>query len=208
MWTWSLNWGEITPRIVIGSCPMTPDDLARIQAEARVSATLSLQHDECLGYWRIHYEQMETRGAALGLTMVRCPIRDFDVPDQRRRLPRAVAALARLQAQGHRTYVHCTAGLGRSPLTVLGYLTLVDGLAPEQAIGVIHAGRDGAAPAWEAYHGCRKDLVARHRWQILGRAYQLYRSGSEGGPRQHWARAEREVIRSVLLGADGQDAEP
>jgi hypothetical protein len=167
---------------------------------------LSLQHDDCLGYWRIHYEQLRTRGIELGLTMVRCPLRDFDIPDQRQHLPQAVAALARLQAQGHRTYVHCTAGLGRSPLTVLGYLTLVDGLSPEQAIGLIHAGREGAVPAWEAYHGCRRDLVAKHRGKILRRAYQLYRQGSEGGPREHWARAQREVIRSVLLESSQHDA--
>ena len=35
MWTWSLNWGDITPQIVIGTCPMTPDDLETIRTEAR-----------------------------------------------------------------------------------------------------------------------------------------------------------------------------
>ncbi len=46
MWTWSLNWGEITPRILIGTCPMTPADLDRIRAGADVSALLSLQHND------------------------------------------------------------------------------------------------------------------------------------------------------------------
>ena len=48
MWTWSLNWDEITPRIVIGTCPMTPDDLDVICAEAGLSldATLMRVADE------------------------------------------------------------------------------------------------------------------------------------------------------------------
>ena len=58
MWTWSLNWGEVTPHIVIGACPMTPDDLKLIHAGAGVSAVLSLQHDDCLAYWGIDYTQM------------------------------------------------------------------------------------------------------------------------------------------------------
>jgi len=50
MWTWSLNWGEITPKIVSGTCPMEPDDLRRIREGAGVSAVFSLQHDDCHAY--------------------------------------------------------------------------------------------------------------------------------------------------------------
>jgi hypothetical protein len=124
MWTWSLNWNEITPHIVIGTCPMRPDDLVRIRKEAEVSALLSLQHDDCLAYWGIDYSQMQGKAAEIGLALRRWPIRDFDINDMRRQLPSAVSTLAALQATGHRTYVHCTAGLGRSALVVLGYLTL------------------------------------------------------------------------------------
>ena len=199
MWTWTLNWGEVSPHIVIGSCPMTPDDLLRIHAGAGVSAVLSLQHDDCLAYWGIDYTQMRRAGEALGLTMARCPIRDFDIPDMRRRLPDAVAALAGLQARGHRTYVHCTAGLGRGPLTVLGYLTLVEGRDPEDAIRLILEGRAGAVPAWEAYLGCCEDLLARHRQAIEQRAYELYQQGVHGNAQADWNQAQAEVLRAALL---------
>ena len=199
MWTWSLNWGDITPHIVIGSCPMTPDDLLEISAEADVSAVLSLQHDECLAYWEIDYAQMLRAGSELGLALVRCPIRDFDVPDMRRRLPDAVRALACLQAGRHRTYVHCTAGLGRAPLTVLGYLALVEGYDPEEAIRLILDGRAGAVPAWEAYHGCCEDLVSRHREAIERRAYELYLDEAHGNAQADWHQAQAEVLRSVLI---------
>ena len=200
MWTWSLNWNEVTQHIVIGSCPMRPDDMGRIQKEAGVSALLSLQHDDCLKYWGIDYPQMQNKAAEIGLTLARRPIRDFDITDMRRQLPSAVSGLAALLAQGHRTYVHCTAGLGRSPLVVLGYLTLVDGRDPEEAIAMILDSRTGAVPAWEAYRGCRYDLVEANRNKIEQRAYELYEQGINDDMQTDWRQAEREVLRNVLSG--------
>jgi hypothetical protein len=203
MWTWSLNWGEITPKILVGTCPMTTADLDRIGAEAGVSAVLSVQHDDCLAYWDIDYAEMRTHGEKLGLRMARSPMRDFDIPDQRRNLARAVRALADLRSDGHRTYVHCTAGLGRAPLTVLSYLIWVECLSPEEAIGLIHCGRPDAVPAWEAHHGCRADLVERHRARIEERAYALSqaRPDGQGDAQSDWLQAEVEILRTLLLGA-------
>jgi hypothetical protein len=177
---------------------MTPTDLGRIRDGAGVSALLSLQHDDCLTYWGIDYSAMRRHGADLGLMMQRCPVRDFDIPDQRARLPHAVAALIRLQSAGHRTYVHCTAGLGRAPLTVLGYLAWIEGLSPECAIGLIHAARPGAVPAWEAYHGCRDDLVVQNRARIEARAYERHEADRRCSALENWTAAEAEVLRAVL----------
>ncbi|MEW8628274.1 MAG: dual specificity protein phosphatase family protein [Candidatus Thiodiazotropha sp.] len=199
MWTWSLNWGEVTPSLIIGSCPMKPADQRRIKAETGATAALSLQHDECLAYWGIRYEEMQRAGEKSGMTMVRYPMRDFDIEAQRRRLPGAIASLANLQNLHHRTYVHCTAGLGRSPLTVLGFLTLVEGLDPEQAIRMIKKARPGAVPAWEAYHGCRADLLRQFHNQIEQHAYGLYQAGINENALQDWKQAEAEVLRRELL---------
>ena len=199
MWTWSLNWGEVTPHLVVGTCPMIPHDVKRIRDEAAVSAMLSLQHDACLAYWHIDFIQLRAAASRLGLVMGRQPIRDFDLEDMRCRLPLAIALLARLQADGHRTYVHCTAGLGRAPLTVLGYLTLIEGLDPEAAIRLILAARPGAVPAWEAYHGCIRDLTDRHRTAIERRAYALYDQGVHGNAGADWRQAQAEVLRDALL---------
>jgi hypothetical protein len=200
MWTWSLNWGEITPRILVGSCPMTTADLDRIGAEAGASAVLSVQHDDCLAYWDIDYPEMRTHGENVGLRMARSPMRDFDISDQRRNLARAVRTLADLQSNGHRSYVHCTAGLGRAPLTVLSYLVWIEGLSAEEAIGLIHRGRPGAVPAWEAHQGCRADLVERYRPRIEERAYMLSQTRSgDGDAQSDWLQAEVEVLRAVLV---------
>jgi hypothetical protein len=204
-WNWSLNWGEITPRIVIGTCPITPGDLGRIKAEASASAVLSLQHNDCLAYWRIDYSQMQHEAQKLELTMRRCPIRDFDIRDMQRWLPDAVALLAGLQTAGHRTYVHCTAGLGRAPLVVLGYLTLVERATPDQAISQILEGRPRAVPAWEALHGARADLIAQFRRSIERVAYELYEQCLNTNGVEDWYQAEAEVLRSVLSNWDPSD---
>jgi hypothetical protein len=197
-WTWSLNWGQITDYIVIGTCPMAPDDLRRIQSEAEVSGVLSLQHDDCLSYRGIDYARMYRTGTKLGLLMERCPIRDFDVPDIRRRLPAAISMLVNMLAHGHRVYVHCTAGMGRSPVVVLGYLSLVEGYSPSDAIRTILEGRPGSVPAWEAYYGCLEDLGARYRQDIEQRAYELYELGAHGKADTDWFQAQSEILCSIL----------
>jgi hypothetical protein len=95
--------------------------------------------------------------------------------------------------------VHCTAGLGRAPLTVLGYLTLVAGHDPEDVIQWILRGRPDAVPAWEAYRGCIGDLVERHRGRIERRAYRLFERGVPGGSQEHWSLAQAEVLKAVLV---------
>jgi len=131
--------------------------------------------------------------------MARCPIRDFDIADMRRCLPRAVTELAALRVQGHRVYVHCTAGMGRGPLTVLAYLTLVEAYSPEAAISLIHAARPGAVPAWEAFHGCCEDLADGHQEAIEKRAYELHQQRIHQDADADWHQAQAEVLRSVLL---------
>jgi hypothetical protein len=177
---------------------MEPGDLTRIKAGTTVSAVLSVQHDECLTYWGIDYTRMIAEGEELGLTMARHPIRDFDIVDQRKNLPVAVAKLAQLRSADHRVYVHCTAGMGRAPLVALGYLTLVERIDPEAAIHKILAGRPVAVPSWEAYHGAREDLVARFRPTIERRAYELYERGVHGDARADWCEAEADVLSGAL----------
>ncbi len=177
---------------------MTLSDIDHIHRQAKTSALLSLQHDECLAAFRIDYPAQQRYGERLGLTMARCPIRDFDPPDMRQRLPAATRRLAGLLAHGHRVYVHCTAGIGRAPLTVLAYLTLVEGRPLEQATALLARERRCATPNWEAYYGCRDDLVGQYREQIARCAFELYERGVNANALEDWRQAEAEVIRAAL----------
>jgi atypical dual specificity phosphatase len=177
---------------------MASADLQRISEKTGVSSVLSLQHDECLAFWGIDYESMQRTAEALGLIMVRCPIRDFDLEDMRRQLPTAVKMLSRIIGGGHRVYVHCTAGMGRAPLTVLGYLSIVEGYHPDEAIQLILASRPEAVPAWEALEGCVADLTAQHWEAINRRAYELYAQEINGDAHSDWVQAQAEILRTAL----------
>lgn len=203
MWTWTLNWGEVREDIVIGSCPITLADIDRIQEIVRATAILSVQTDECRARFNISHEQHQRYGEQIGLLMVNAPMRDFDPPDQRLQLPRAVTALTRLLADGHRVYVHCTAGINRSPLTVLGYLSFVETRPAEEALALIRRGRPEAEPYWDTYQGCRRDLAECHRSAISERAWELSRRHPERPSDVNWRQAEREVIREAFTANPG-----
>ena len=112
------------------------------------------------------------------------PLRDFDPDAQRRGLPDAVRALATLLARGHRTYVHCTAGVNRGPLVVLGYLTFVEGMPVDDALALIRRARPEAAPYRDAYDGCRTDALAAAGAEraAAGREREVLRRAFSGGP--------------------------
>ena len=202
MWTWSLNWGEITPSIVIGSCPMTAADLECIVAANRITALLSLQHDDCLAYWDIDYPGMVATARRMNVIMARCPIRDFDIADMRKRLPEAVSMLAGLIGSERRTYVHCTAGMGRAPLTVLGYLIWVAGYNREEAIRLILQERPEAVPAWEAFDDAETDLEKCYRREIKALAYKLHEAGVNADPGADWHQAKTRILREKLATGD------
>jgi len=198
-WRCKLNWDIVRHDLVLGSCPLDVADLDSLRLEARVSAVLSLQHDECLAEHRIDYPHHVRHGRKLGLTMERCPLRGFDPDDQRRTLPAAVRALRDLLRQGHRVYVHCTAGINRSSLVVLAYLTLIEGAGVEDAMMLLLHARPEVCPTWEAYHGCRRDLTARHEDRIRRRAFDLGQRQPQRGALDHWLQAEREIWREALI---------
>jgi predicted protein tyrosine phosphatase len=198
MWTWTLNWGEVREDLLIGSCPVTLADLDHVREATRASALLSVQTDECRARFDVAHDAQRRHGERCGLVMVNTPMRDFDAADQRRKLPQAVAALTRLLADGHRVYVHCTAGINRSPLTVLAYLSFVESHPVDQALALIRRGRPQAEPYWDAYLGCRQDLVERYRNAISHRALRLFQQHPGRPADINWYEAERRVIRDAF----------
>lgn len=103
-----------------------------------------------------------------------------------------------LLRQGHRVYVHCTAGINRAPLVVLTYLTLVEGIGLEEAMTLLLRARPEVCPTWEAYHGCRQDLTTRYEERIRRRAFELSQQHPEHCAAIHWLQAERMIWREAL----------
>ncbi len=198
MWNWSLDWDEITDTIVIGTCPMDGEDLEAVTRSENISAVLSLQHPDDLTYWDIDIDEIRTAADQLDLAYQRCPIRDFDIEHMRTQLPEAVSRLTELQENKNRTYVHCTAGRGRAPLTTLAYLVLIEGYDREDAIQTLLQARPEVVPSWEAFEGCVYDLTEQHRQEIEKRAYELYQQDRNEEARADWYQAQDEILETVL----------
>ncbi len=198
MWAWTLNWGEIRRDLVIGSCPIRPSDIDRIHDDTGVSAVLSVQTEECRTALGIDYNELEEHASSRGLLLLNAPMRDFDGEDQRKRLPCAVQRFGELLTGGHRTYVHCTAGINRAPLVALAYLTFVEGMAVPDAVALINRGRPEASPYWDAYYGCRDDALALHRAAVALRAWNLSQANPGQTSDGNWFQAEQEILREAF----------
>jgi len=132
---------RILPKLLVGSCPQVFDDIDRLKHEYAVTAVLNLQTEDDFAYWGIAWEQMEEYYQAHGIAVRRVPVRDFDADDLRRRLPSAAQAAHELLEAGHTLLVHCSAGVNRSPSTVIAYLHWYQGMELSEAVQAVTSRR-------------------------------------------------------------------
>jgi len=77
---------------------------------------------------------------------VHFPIHDFNAEDLEEKLHGAALALKNLRDQGRSVYVHCTAGMGRAPATVVVYLCLFEGWEPMECDAFLKSYRKVCVP--------------------------------------------------------------
>eukprot|EP01079_Euglenida_sp_SAG-EU17-18_P001463 gene1463-2793_t len=113
--------------VTVGSMPQGPADVDRLAA-AGITMILCLQEDRDIQHWRVNLQSIQLRAQQLGIAHTREPLPDFDAEVLRKRLPYAVRHLAAALDQGScasgsppKAFVHCNAGLGRSPAVALAY---------------------------------------------------------------------------------------
>jgi len=114
-----MNWTQITPQIFVGPCPFDPDDFHFMKTKS-VTAILSLLTEE--DALQLDMTNENSYAASADLAFRNVPVSDFDDLDLKRKLPACVEALDDLLQQGHTVYIHCTAGVNRSPTVVAAYL--------------------------------------------------------------------------------------
>jgi len=73
---------------------------------------------------------------------VHVPVIDFDRAELRRKLPQCVAALSDLLDAGEPVYLHCTAGVNRSPTVAAAFLHWKRGWDLDQAVAHLQAVRN------------------------------------------------------------------
>lgn len=158
-----LYYHEIVDNLICGSQPRNSDDVQYLHDNERVTTILNLQQDKDLQYWGVDFGALHQRASQLGMRLVRRPARDFDPNSLRSGLPSAVAALERALSEGHRVYVHCTAGLGRAPAVCIAFLYWFRELQLDEAYSHLTAIRP-CGPKRDAIRGATYDLMTRGDW--------------------------------------------
>jgi len=125
----------VTPSLLVGPAPCDSEEYEELKAE-RVTAILSLQSEEDLDDRTPADVKKAAEAAHFVFRNVR--VLDFDALDLKRQLPLCVMALDELAAAGHRVYVHCTAGVTRSPTVIAAYLHWKLNWPLEKALNHLH----------------------------------------------------------------------
>lgn len=196
-----IDYAQILPGFYLGTYPEGFDDIEMLENKCGITAVLCLQTSEDLRGRNLEWSILKPTYEHFQIEAHRVPMRDFDYEDQRRVLPQAVSVLADLLTKGHTVYLHCNAGVGRSPLVAMAYLYWCRGLSLEEAINHVEELRC-CSPSKDLLEVSRQDLLqeAEPRKRIELRAFQLYqqRLGKPEDSFQDWVDAEWEVLREIF----------
>jgi protein-tyrosine phosphatase len=147
----TIDCDRVTSSLLIGSYPLDSKEIEELRSVG-ITAILCLQTDEDLGERGIEWERNATVTA--NLTFQSVPVRDFDAADLQQKLPNCVVLLDRMLKAGHTVYLHCTAGVNRSPTVAAAYLHSCLAWPLERALAHLREVRD-CCPNAEAIQGAR-----------------------------------------------------
>ena len=129
-----MDYDQILPQLFVGSRPRIVKDIDELVRDAGITAVLNLQTDEDMSWYDTDWEKLEAHYRKTEIEVVRFPIRDFDPDDLREKLPGCVRALEELLEAGRIVYLHCTAGVNRSPTVAVAYIHKCRGWDLEKAV--------------------------------------------------------------------------
>ena len=124
---------EVAERLIVGPCPASPEIIARLRGEHGVGALVSLQTDGDLERSGLSWPLLWRFLVARGITPVRVPIIDFDDRSLLGRIDEAADAVQHAHGRGDTVYLHCTAGVNRSPTVAIAWLVRHRGMSLDDA---------------------------------------------------------------------------
>ena len=117
----AVNYAQVTYRLYVGSHPQSIDDIETLEKILAITAILNLQTDEDMAGANLNWQMLESHYRTSAVSLCRMPMKEEQLV-LREKLLSCVDRLDDLLAAGHTVYLHCTAGIGRSPTVAIGYL--------------------------------------------------------------------------------------
>ena len=132
-----MDFSCIAPNLWVGVNPSEAADLEKLKSRG-IDAILSLQSPEDVNDpgWE------KSAAEAAGMAFRNVAVIDFDSVDLKEQLPDCVKALDEMIREGREVYVHCTAGISRSPTVVAAYLHWCQDWPLQKAIECLKDARD------------------------------------------------------------------
>lgn len=158
-----LYYHYIAPNLLVGSQPLNSIDIDHLRDQEQVSVVMSLQQMKDLEYWGVDYSELEEAASDSDIEYVRIEAVDFDPNSLRATLPRAVSALEKAQRRAGKVYVHCTAGLGRSPAVAIASLFWLHDFDLDEAYEYVTSIRP-CGPNKDAIRGATFDILDNRDW--------------------------------------------
>ena len=135
----------VNGKLLVGSRPEDARDVEQLK-RLGVSGVLSLQSDSDLSRTGLSWAALWRLQVERGLEVHRHSIVDFNPQDLIQNLEQAVDLLEDLASRHERVYVHCTAGVNRSPTICIAWLFMRQGRTVDAALEEVLRRRTVAQP--------------------------------------------------------------
>ena len=128
-----INFNRIQDQLFVGTCPKSEVDVQRLK-QAGISAVVNLQSDRDFVERNVNWPLLENLYYQYDIAAYRAPMIDFDEANIEANLVNVTGTLASAMDAGHRVYLHCTAGMERSPTTAVAWMAWFGGMSLDQAM--------------------------------------------------------------------------
>lgn len=117
----------------VGPCPNDPEFIRALKEVHGLTGLVNLQTDADLESMGMAWPLMWRFLMSVGISAQRVIITDFDDRSLLTGLDEAADAVNDMICGGHPTYLHCTAGVNRSPTTAIAWLIRHGGMGLDAA---------------------------------------------------------------------------